>query len=319
MDSSIAVDLTIDAQQHAGLVRSVCNQVRGISQEDAEDAVQDAWIVLAEKADRLEPGPIGGYLRGTARNKAMKIREKRQRTTSLEALSEAAGDGSRVLIDPQSESLQSHVELDELVDDPVAKRALEAAESGAAPCVAPRGMNHRSARYTDAQIAEVRCLRQQGFTFREIETRTGVPAGYGPALVKRESRVTKSSEGWTRELVLECIRRFQRKFGRAPVYRDAEGNLTMPSPNTVRRLFGSWQDAIREAGLKPVYGDRRMTAWGDDEMVLAFCGWRVEHGHWPSRGDMVADPSLPSPATTRRRFGTQDPNRLMLRVLSRLG
>lgn len=48
------IDLTVDAEQHAGLVRSVRGQVPGISREDAEDAVQDAWIVLAEKAERLK-------------------------------------------------------------------------------------------------------------------------------------------------------------------------------------------------------------------------------------------------------------------------
>lgn len=313
------IDLTVDADQHAGLVRSVCGQVPGISQEDAEDAVQDAWIVLAEKADRLEPGPIGGYLRGTARNKAMKIREKGRRTTSLEALAEAAGDGARALIDPRSGSLQSHAELDELIDDPVAKRAIEAAKSGAAPCVAPRGLNHRSARYTDQQVEEVRALRRQGHTFREIEARTGVPAGYGPSLARRESRVTGSSEGWTRELVLECLRRFQEKFGRAPLQEDAKRNLAMPCPNTVVRLFGSWRDALAAAGLESAYADRRMTPWTDGEMVLTFCEWRLDHGRWPGVREMAADPALPSPATTRRRFGTQSPTRLMLRVLSRLG
>jgi DNA-directed RNA polymerase specialized sigma24 family protein len=274
--------------------------VPGISREDAEDAVQDAWIVLAEKADRLAPGPIGGYLRGTARNKAMKIRDKGRRTTSLDALAEAAGDGVEALTDPRSESLQSHAELDELADDPVAKRAMEAAESGAAPCAAPRGMNHRAARYTDEQVEEVRALRRQGHTFREIEARTGVPAGYGPSLARRESRVTGSSEGWTREHVVECHRRFQEKFGRAPIQEDAKHNPTMPCPNTVARLFGSWREALKAAGLESAYADRRMTPWSDDEMVLTLCEWRLDHGRWPGMHDMTTDPALPSPATTRR-------------------
>jgi DNA-directed RNA polymerase specialized sigma24 family protein len=315
----IGIDLTVDADQHAGLVRSVCGQVPGISREDAEDAVQDAWIVLAEKADRLAPGPIGGYLRGTARNKAMKIRDKGRRTTSLDALAEAAGDGVEALTDRRWGSLQSHAELDELADDPIARRAMEAAESGAAPCVAPRGVNHRAARYTDEQVEEVRALRRQGHTFREIEARTGVPAGYGPSLARRESRVTASSEGWTRELVMECLRRFQERFGRVPVQDDAKHNPTMPCPNTVARLFGSWREALAAAGLESAYAGRRMTAWTDDEMVLTFCDWRLDHGRWPGVRDMATDPALPSPATTRRRFGTQSPYRLMLRVLSRLG
>lgn len=101
------IDLTVGQDQHNGLVRSVRAQVPGISQEDAEDAVQDSWIVLAEKAERLEPGPIGGYLRGTARNKAMKTREKGRRTTSLDALAEAAGDATSALVDHRYGSLDS--------------------------------------------------------------------------------------------------------------------------------------------------------------------------------------------------------------------
>jgi hypothetical protein len=40
----------------------------------------------------------------------------------------------------------------------------------------------------------------------------------------------------------------------------------MPSPNTVKRLFGSWREAVRAAGLP--MGSRRMTPWAT--------------GRWPS-------------------------------------
>jgi DNA-directed RNA polymerase specialized sigma24 family protein len=292
--------------------------VPGISHEDAEDAVQDAWIVLAEKADQLEPGPIGGYLRGTARNKGMKIREKGRRTTSLEALVEAAGDATSALVDHKSGSLDSYVELAELSDDPIAIRAVRAAEKGAAAYVAPRGVHHRNARYTDDQVRQVRALRRKGLTYSRIERLTGVPAGYGPTLVSRASRITDSSEGWTRQLVIDAIRRFYKRFGRAPRYRDAEGNLTMPSPNTVRRLFGSWKEAVRAAGIEPAYGDRRVKPWTSTEMILTFCNWRLHHKRWPNNEDMASDPTLPSPATTRRHFGTQSPTRLVAAVLRRL-
>lgn len=312
------IDLTVDRDQHAGLVKSVRVQVPGLSKEDAEDAVQDAWIVLAEKADRLEPGPIGGYLRGTARNKGMKIREKSRKTTSLEALAEVAGDATSVLADHSFGSLDSHVELSELADDPIAARALDAANQGAAAYVAPRGVHHRNARYTDEQVERVRQLRTKGLTYSRIEKLTGVPAGYGPTLVSRASRITDSSEGWTRQLVIDAIRRFHKRFGRAPRYRDAESNLTMPSPNTVRRLFGSWRAAVRAAGIEPAYGDRRIKPWTSTEMILTFCDWRLRHERWPSRNDMVVDPTLPSPATTRRHFGTQSPQKLVKAVLVRL-
>lgn len=312
------IDLEIGRDQHAGLVRSVRGAVSGISQEDAEDAVQDAWLVVAEKADRLEPGPIGGYMRGTARNKALGIREKASRTTSLDALVEVAGDGSRVLADARVSSLETQAELAELNEDPIAARAIAAAESGAAPCVAPRGINHRCARYTDEQVRKARELRRQGHSYKKIEELTGVPTGYGPALVRRASRVTDSSEGWTRQLVVEAIQRFKRKFGRVPRLRDAESNLAMPSPNTACRCFGSWQEAVRAAGLKPPYGYRRVKPWSDAEVILALCGWRLRHRRWPDGHDMKEDPTLPSPATVRRRLGTLSRDRLAKAVLMQM-
>jgi len=190
------LDLDLDPDQRAGLVKSVKGAVAGISHEDAEDAVQDAWLVVAEKADRLEPGPIGGYLRGTARNKAMKIRDKARKTTSLDALVEVAGDASRALIDSRVASLDAQADLARLSEDPIAARAIAAAEGGAAPYVAPRGVHHPCARYTDEQVKRVRELHGQGRTYKEIEELTGVPAGYCPALVKdRVDRLLQARDG----------------------------------------------------------------------------------------------------------------------------
>lgn len=122
------IDLSINQEQYDGLVRSTLMSVRGISHEDAEDAVQNAWVVLAEKAQDLEPGPVGGYLRGAARYKAMHIRERSRKTTSLDALAEVAGDSAEVLADPRFDSLSAHLELSELADDPIAARAIDAAQ-----------------------------------------------------------------------------------------------------------------------------------------------------------------------------------------------
>jgi len=316
--TDLPIDLSIDQDQRDGLVRSIQAQVAGISREDAEDAFQDAWVVLAEKADRLDPGPIGGYLRGAGRYKALHIRDRSRKTTSLDGLTEVAGDASEVLADHRFSSFDSHLELSELSDDPIAVRALDAAKSGGAAYVAPRGVHHRCSRYTDEQVEQVRRLRAQGLTYTRIESLTGVPSGYGPALVKRTNRVAESSEGWTRQLAMEAIRRFHRKHDRAPRLRDAERNLTMPSPNTACRLFGSWTNAVRAAGIEPAYGDRRIKPWTTAEMTLAFCAWRLRHGRWPNKNDMAADESLPSPATTRRHLGTQSPQKLVKAVLVRL-
>jgi hypothetical protein len=312
------VNLTPDPGQLDGLVESVLAQVRGISRQDAEDAVQDAWFVLAEKSDRLEPGPVGGYLMRTARFKAMKIRDRGKRCTSLDGMVEIAGDSTAALIDGRPASFEDEAEISALVDDPIARRALEAARRGSAGYIAPRGTGHRCSRYSDEQVESVRALRAQGLTYTRIEELTGVPAGYGHQLVKRKTRVMESSEGWTEPLVIDAIRNFKNRHGRIPRLRDAEHNPSMPSPNTACRLFGSWQEAVRAAGMDPPYGRRRVKPWSDDEMLIAFCQWRLEHGHWPAKEDLVTDHELPSPATTRRRLGTVSSRRLTQAVLQRL-
>lgn len=305
-----SLDLAIDQQQFASLTRGVLAQVRGISHQDAEDAVQEAWLVLAQKAEQLEPGPIGGYLLRTALFKAMQIREKRRGTTSLDALTEVARDGIAELADPHVASVDAHVQLAELEMDPIAGKVLDAAREGASARVSPRGMKHQCARYTDDQVARVRALRRQGTTFQQIEELTGVPAGYCSCIARREARITQTTDGWTLQMIIDALRRFYERHGRAPRFRDAYGDPTLPSPNTASRHFGSWRAAVRAAGLNPVYGDRRLEPWTQEEMVQAFCSWRLRQKRWPTVSDMSRDPELPSPATTRRRLGTQSARRL---------
>lgn len=305
-----SLDLTVDQQQFASLTRSVLSQVRGISHQDAEDAVQEAWIVLAQKAGHLEPGPIDGYLLRTALFKAMQIRQKRRGMASLDALTEMAGDGIAELADPHVASVDTHVELAELERDPIAGKVLDAARKGASARVAPRGMRHQCARYTDDQIARVRALRRQGATYQRIEELTGVPAGYCSCIARREARITETTDGWTRQMIIDALGRFHERHGTAPRFRDAYGDPTLPSPNTARRHFGTWRAAVRSAGLNPVYGDRRVEPWTQEEMIQAFCSWRLRQKRWPNMSDMSSDPELPSPATTQRRLGTQSARRL---------
>lgn len=312
------LSLAIDSDQLDGLVEAVLRTVRGITRQDAEDAVQEAWLVLAQKADTLDPGPIGGYLMRTARFKAMHFRDRRKRTVSLDALIDDLGDSATMLADARGWSLDAHMALAELDRDPIATKALDAAKKGAAGQIAPRGVNHRCGRYTDRQVAQVRALRAEGLTFPQIAKRTGVPVGYCSMLASRRARVTETTEGWTRPMVLDALRRFAARTGRAPRHRDAYGDRTLPSVNTAKRMFGSWRQAVREAGCEPVYGGRRVRAWTMDEMAQAFCAWRLRTERWPTMADMAASHELPSPATTRRHFGTQNAMRLAQVVLELL-
>lgn len=58
---------------------------------------------------------------------------------------------------------------------------------------------------------------------------------------------------WTRENIIEAIQEWKRAKGSPPVNTDWErADATHPSVQTVRRLFGTWSDALRAAGFEPL-------------------------------------------------------------------
>ncbi len=71
-------------QRHAGLVISVCRRVLHQA-NDAEDAFQATFLVLAKKADSLEwNDSIAGWLHQTARRTALKLRSMSARRRRIE-------------------------------------------------------------------------------------------------------------------------------------------------------------------------------------------------------------------------------------------
>src|SRR5579875_942761 len=66
-------------QRHGPMVLSVCRRVLHHAQ-DAEDAFQAAFLVLAKKAARLRQPPLlGGWLHGVAYHVALRLKAKTQR------------------------------------------------------------------------------------------------------------------------------------------------------------------------------------------------------------------------------------------------
>jgi len=291
----------IDQEQIDGLVKTTSRA--SLNWQDAEDAVQDAWLVLHEKASQLEAGPVGGYLMRTARFKAMHARSNTNKATSLDALVEVAGDSVSALSDGAF-SLDASADLAELSCDPVGVQIVQSVGRGGAAHLAPRGENHQNARYTDAQVDQVRILRREGVRPCDIERQTGVPASYVHALARRASRVTGTTEGWNRSRILEAIRRFHARHGRAPRYHDNDPLLA--SPTTVAKHFGSWGAACSEAGVVSAYAGRRTKAWTVEEITRAFCGLRLELGRWPTLSEIHEHSfsALPSLATLQRRLGS---------------
>lgn len=76
----------------------------------------------------------------------------------------------------------------------------------------------------------------------------------------------------------------------------------LPSPPTVRQLFGSWHDYVRAAGFTP----RPSRVWSEHDVIPALNRWASQHGgQAPGRAQWSQDaPTRPSYRRVQRLFGT---------------
>lgn len=88
-------------------------------------------------------------------------------------------------------------------------------------------------------------------------------------------------------------------LGRCPTVTDMDESEDMPDVSTYERRFGSWHNALGEAGLRPKWnqGQEMLT----DEIVR----WMTEHcGRLPNKADCSRKNGLPSAQTLRNNFGS---------------
>jgi hypothetical protein len=121
---------------------------------------------------------------------------------------------------------------------------------------------------------------------------------------------------WTRENIAYAIDLWHRTHLRAPTALDWQlAGEDHPSTSNIRRVFGSWNAAMRAAGFTAVKpGGRRLRTeaeldplrqWPRERILIAIRLWVLEHGALPTLGDWrTADPCRPSATTVQRRFGS---------------
>ncbi len=130
------------------------------------------------------------------------------------------------------------------------------------------------------------------------------PSSIPPALllevptVKR--RELERPVQWSKSRVEDAFRRFYAEHKRTPSpHRDTLGNPDMPSTPTVQKLYGSWSNALRAAGLPA-------RAWriGKESIAKGLADWHERHGRWPTATDIERDRSLPGKSTMQKYLGT---------------
>lgn len=105
--------------------------------------------------------------------------------------------------------------------------------------------------------------------------------------------------------LLEFMRYFYYQEGRVPFLIDFDSNKNYPSPKIYMKVFGSWNNAIREAGLKPrSRGGKNAKACTDEELLKFLIQFYEEKGRSPTIRDFNKNPKYPGHVTYTRRFGS---------------
>ncbi|MTD47341.1 hypothetical protein GKE82_24350 [Conexibacter sp. W3-3-2] len=106
---------------------------------------------------------------------------------------------------------------------------------------------------------------------------------------------------WTREQVLDALRAWAQEHGKAPpkqAWDTTDGSH--PSSATVRRMFGSFTEAVRQAGLDP---GREL--WTPERITAAIVAFTEQHGRPPTPAEWhESSPDHPCRSTVRNRFGS---------------
>jgi Homing endonuclease associated repeat len=126
---------------------------------------------------------------------------------------------------------------------------------------------------------------------------------------------------WTRETIIYAFELWHRRYLCSPTVAEwRRAGRDNPSATTVRSAFGSWNSAVKAAGLRPRRpGEARktgspaiehppaeaVTRWPPPRVVERLQAWAHEHGRPPTLEEWRrAGARHPSAATVRRLFGS---------------
>jgi len=136
----------------------------------------------------------------------------------------------------------------------------------------------------------------------------------------RFARGHNNRRRWTAEQIVAAIQRWTGEHHSPPKCEEWEPagvpRHEFPTPTTVKKVFGSWDTALAEAGVLPL----RKRRWTAKLIVVALQRWTAEHGSpptclaWDRAG--VSRDEFPSTNTVQRVFGSWRAALLAARVVT---
>jgi len=103
---------------------------------------------------------------------------------------------------------------------------------------------------------------------------------------------------WKKEEVIKWLNKKYIELGKTPGIRDFDADPKAPAKNTVRKLFGNWTNALREAKV-PV---KRF--WSEKELIEVLQKLYLKLNRTPTREELKRDISCPSLNPFVKKFGS---------------
>lgn len=104
------------------------------------------------------------------------------------------------------------------------------------------------------------------------------------------------------EELLDQLREFAEELGRTPRAHELSDADQMPSSVTYQNRFGSWNEALLEAGLQPASPSKQRLS--NNELLDRLQDLAEELGEVPGQKDVNEADDLPQATTYRERFGS---------------
>jgi hypothetical protein len=123
--------------------------------------------------------------------------------------------------------------------------------------------------------------------------------------VSAAGRPARRQAKWSDQEILTSLRDWSNRHGRSPNSCEwLRGSPDRPGALCVRRRFGSWENALRKAGLKPNQRTQPRY-WADAEILDAIRSWAERTGRPPTHKDWVrAATGRPCGRSVSQHFGT---------------
>lgn len=115
---------------------------------------------------------------------------------------------------------------------------------------------------------------------------------------KEEGNLAEGVQKYSDEELLSALRNLAEDLGKSPTVGDVRNlHEVMADVSTYERRFGSWNEALRRAGLEGAH-DR-----SDETLLMQIAGLAIRLGRAPTRREVDADPTVASSGLLTGRFG----------------